>query len=52
MPVQWSAAMISPVEDLDGAPLLRTEFVLDEGHGDVAEARAATSPPSVSSRPP
>jgi alpha-L-rhamnosidase len=39
MSVQWTAAMISPVEDLDGAPLLRKEVQLDQGHGDVAEAR-------------
>jgi len=30
--------MISPDEDFDGAPLLRTEFGLDSGHGDVVEA--------------
>src|SRR3954469_22801725 len=30
--------MISPDEDLAGAPLLRSEAHLDEGHGDVAEA--------------
>ena len=45
MPVQWTAAMISPVEDLDGAPLLRTEVVLDEGHGDVTEAQLARHRP-------
>src|SRR4051794_22232881 len=39
MPVHWTAAMISPIEDLDGAPLLRKEVVLDEGHGDVTDAR-------------
>ena len=43
MPVQWTAAMISPVEDLDGAPLLRTEVGLDEGHGDVTEAQLHVS---------
>jgi alpha-L-rhamnosidase len=34
----WSALPISPDEDFDGAPLLRCEFVLDEGHGPVARA--------------
>ena len=31
----WSAMPISPDHDFDGAPLLRGEFVLDEGHGPV-----------------
>ena len=43
MPVHWNAAMISPVEDLDGAPQLRKEVVLDQGHGDVTEARLHVS---------
>ncbi|GAA1768966.1 glycoside hydrolase family 78 protein [Pseudarthrobacter sulfonivorans] len=30
--------MITPDEDFDGAPLLRKEFQLDEGHGAVANA--------------
>ncbi|OUM45719.1 hypothetical protein B8W73_00015, partial [Arthrobacter agilis] len=34
----WRAAMISPDEDFDGAPLLRKEFRLEEGHGAVARA--------------
>ena len=34
----WSAALISPDEEFDGAPLLRREFTLDEGHGPVAGA--------------
>ncbi|WP_190989102.1 family 78 glycoside hydrolase catalytic domain [Pseudarthrobacter sulfonivorans] len=34
----WQAAMITPDEDFDGAPLLRKEFQLDEGHGAVANA--------------
>lgn len=34
----WSARMIGPDDDFDGAPLLRTEFALDAGHGDVANA--------------
>ena len=36
--VQWSATPISPDDDFDGAPLLRGEFVLDEGHGPVVRA--------------
>ena len=36
--VQWFALPIAPNEDFDGAPLLRTEFVLDEGHGPVVRA--------------
>ena len=31
----WSAVPISPDEDFDGAPLLRKELRLDEGHGSV-----------------
>ncbi|OUM44972.1 alpha-L-rhamnosidase [Arthrobacter sedimenti] len=34
----WRAAMISPDEDFDGAPLLRKEFRLEEGHGAVTKA--------------
>jgi alpha-L-rhamnosidase len=34
----WHAAMITPNEDFDGAPLLRKEFTLAEGHGAVAKA--------------
>ncbi|MCQ6270669.1 glycoside hydrolase family 78 protein [Pseudarthrobacter sp. R1] len=34
----WLAAMITPAEDFDGAPLLRKEFQLAEGHGAVAKA--------------
>lgn len=34
----WQAAMITPDEDFDGAPLLRKEFQLAEGHGPVAQA--------------
>ncbi|MFF2029196.1 family 78 glycoside hydrolase catalytic domain [Arthrobacter sp. NPDC058192] len=34
----WHAAMISPDQDFDGAPLLRKEFTLEEGHGAVAKA--------------
>jgi alpha-L-rhamnosidase len=34
----WQAAMITPDEDFDGAPLLRKEFQLAEGHGAVARA--------------
>ena len=38
MPVQWSASMISPAEELAAAPLLRREVGLDPGHGEVASA--------------
>ena len=38
MSLTWSALPIAPNEDFDGAPLLRTEFVLDEGHGPVSRA--------------
>ncbi|MHC6229416.1 family 78 glycoside hydrolase catalytic domain [Arthrobacter sp. MMS24-T111] len=34
----WLAAMISPEQDFDGAPLLRKEFALEEGHGGVVRA--------------
>ncbi|WP_024820931.1 family 78 glycoside hydrolase catalytic domain [Arthrobacter sp. 31Y] len=34
----WHARMIAPDTEFDGAPLLRGEFVLDEGHGDVESA--------------
>ena len=29
----WHATMIGADADLDGAPLLRTQFSLDPGHG-------------------
>jgi alpha-L-rhamnosidase len=38
MSLIWSALPIAPNEDFDGAPLLRTEFVLEESHGPVARA--------------
>ena len=38
MSLTWSALPIAPNQDFDGAPLLRTEFVLEEGHGPVARA--------------
>lgn len=38
MSLIWSALPIAPNEDFAGAPLLRTEFVLEEGHGPVARA--------------
>jgi alpha-L-rhamnosidase len=38
MSLIWSALPIAPNDDFDGAPLLRTEFVLEEGHGPVARA--------------
>jgi alpha-L-rhamnosidase len=34
----WSADLIAPDQDFDGAPLLRKEFTLDSGHGEVAWA--------------
>jgi alpha-L-rhamnosidase len=34
----WSAILISPDEDFNGAPLLRRQFELDENHGPVAAA--------------
>lgn len=34
----WSADLIAPDEDFAGAPLLRKEFALDPGHGDVVSA--------------
>ncbi|WP_255954942.1 alpha-L-rhamnosidase [Streptomyces odontomachi] len=38
MSVQWSASMISPAKELGSAPLLRKEFALDPGHGEVRDA--------------
>jgi alpha-L-rhamnosidase len=38
MSLTWSALPIAPDEDFDGAPLLRTEFGLEGGHGQVARA--------------
>ncbi len=35
--------MISPADDFAGAPLLRTEFALEEGHGAVLTAELAVS---------
>lgn len=43
MPVQWLAAMISPIDDFDGAPLLRKEVTLDSGHGAVVSAELHVS---------
>ena len=37
MSLTWSALPIAPDEDFDGAPLLRTEFGLEEGHGRLPE---------------
>ena len=34
----WSAALICPDRDFDGAPLLRREFGVDPGHGPVRSA--------------
>jgi len=38
MSLIWSALPIAPNEDFDGAPLLRTDFVVDEGHGQISHA--------------
>ena len=35
---EWTAILISPDDDFDGAPLLRREFVLEDGHGPVRRA--------------
>lgn len=35
---RWTGQLIAPDDDLDGAPLLRREVVLDGGHGAVATA--------------
>ncbi|WP_167132583.1 alpha-L-rhamnosidase [Paramicrobacterium chengjingii] len=34
----WTAQFIAPEHELDAAPLLRREFVLDEGHGPLVTA--------------
>ncbi len=34
----WSATLICPDEDFDGAPLLRHEFTVDPDHGPVSQA--------------
>ncbi len=39
MSLRWSASLIAPDRDFDGAPLLRTEFLLAEGHGELRRAR-------------
>jgi alpha-L-rhamnosidase len=39
MPPTWHATMIGSDEDFHGAPLLRTEFALEAGHGDVTGAQ-------------
>ena len=38
MPLPWTASMISPNEDVTGAPLLRRKVTLDPGHGEVFSA--------------
>ncbi len=38
MNLPWTAALIAPDEEFHGAPLTRTEFALDRGHGDVTDA--------------
>ncbi|HET7689811.1 MAG TPA: family 78 glycoside hydrolase catalytic domain [Nocardioidaceae bacterium] len=37
-PATWTAAMISPTQELHSAPLLRKEVELDQGHGPVRSA--------------
>ncbi|MEU1972593.1 family 78 glycoside hydrolase catalytic domain [Microbacterium sp. NPDC019599] len=39
----WIGRFIAPAEPLERAPLLRTEFALDDGHGPVVEATALLS---------
>ncbi|WP_431279933.1 family 78 glycoside hydrolase catalytic domain [Leifsonia poae] len=41
--MNWQARMIAADQDFDGAPLLRTEFALEDGHGAVASARLLLS---------
>jgi alpha-L-rhamnosidase len=43
MSLTWSAAPIAPNEDFDGAPLLRTEFGLEDGHGPITRATLHTT---------
>src|SRR4051794_32958958 len=43
MSVTWLVPMISADEELGGAPLLRGEVVLDQGHGEVVRARLCAS---------
>ena len=38
MSLNWSAVPIAPDEDFDGAPLLRKEFELEDGHGSITRA--------------
>src|SRR6478672_2695063 len=52
----WSAGLIAPDEDFAGAPLLRKEFRLDTGHGDVVAATLFVTAhgvvePTVNGRP-
>jgi alpha-L-rhamnosidase len=44
---EWSALMISPVDDPTGAPLLRRQFTLDDGHGPVVSAELSVSSQGV-----
>ena len=37
----WQARFIAPDEELDSAPLLRREFALERGHGEVRSAELA-----------
>ena len=37
-PVRWTAQMIAPDEEFAGAPILRRELALDQGHGRITRA--------------
>ena len=41
--MNWHARMIAADQEFDGAPLLRHEFALENGHGAVATAKLAVS---------
>jgi hypothetical protein len=41
----WRAQMIAPDAELDGAPLLRKAFELDDGHSPVVAANASGEQP-------
>ena len=36
--LDWTARLISPDDDFAGAPLLRTEFAVEKGHGGISSA--------------
>ncbi|GAA1448015.1 alpha-L-rhamnosidase [Leifsonia poae] len=45
--MNWQARMIAADDDFNGAPLLRSEFTLDEGHGAVTGATLTLSAQGV-----